>query len=58
VTGTQILKVEKVQTVVNGKVHDVDYWCENCQFSNPQPGPCRCCGGETSFRELPAKQQP
>jgi hypothetical protein len=55
IPGTHLLKVEKVQTVVKGQVCDIDYWCENCQFANPQPGPCRCCGGETVFRELPAK---
>lgn len=56
VPGTQMLKLEKVQTVVKGKLHDIDYWCENCQFPNTQPGPCMCCGGETVFRERLAKQ--
>jgi hypothetical protein len=49
--GTQILKVEKVQTVKAGKVFDVDYWCENCQLAYPQPGKCMCCGSETELRE-------
>ena len=49
------LRVTKVQSVVKGKVHDIDYWCENCQFSNTAPGPCVCCGGTTEFRERPAK---
>jgi hypothetical protein len=55
VRGTQILKVEKVQTVKAGKVYDVDYWCENCQLSYTEPGKCKCCGSDTVLRELPAK---
>ncbi|MBN9120323.1 MAG: hypothetical protein J0I06_14395 [Planctomycetes bacterium] len=53
--GTRVLHVEKVQTVKGGKVFDVDYWCENCQLEATEPGPCKCCGGETILREQPAK---
>ncbi|QEL21008.1 hypothetical protein PX52LOC_08137 [Limnoglobus roseus] len=53
--GSQILKVEKVQTVKAGKVYDVDYWCENCQLAWSAPGACQCCGGDTVFREREAK---
>ena len=53
--GTQMLKVEKVQTMKDGKVFDVDYWCENCQLAYPEPGKCMCCGGETALRERPVK---
>jgi hypothetical protein len=53
--GAQVLKVEKVQAVKDGKPFDLDYWCENCQLSYPQPGKCHCCQGETVLRELPAK---
>lgn len=56
-TATQSLKVEKVQSVVKGVVHDIDYWCDNCQFPNPAPGPCLCCGGPTVLREKPAKDK-
>ncbi|MFT3881126.1 MAG: hypothetical protein QM703_15870 [Gemmatales bacterium] len=52
---TSTLKVKKVQTVVDGKVFDVDYWCERCQLAATEPGKCRCCGGDTVLRELPAK---
>lgn len=54
--GTQIVKVEKVQTVKDGKVYNVDYWCENCQLSWVQPGECECCGGETVLREIEVKE--
>jgi hypothetical protein len=53
--GTQTLAVAKVQTLVSGKLFDVDYWCENCQLAAKEPGKCKCCGGDTVLRELPAK---
>lgn len=53
--GTHVLHVEKVQTVKSGKAFNVDYWCDQCQLEATEPGPCKCCGGETVLRELPAK---
>jgi hypothetical protein len=53
--GTHALHVEKVQTVKNGKIFNVDYWCDQCQLEASEPGPCKCCGGDTVLRELPAK---
>jgi hypothetical protein len=41
--------------VKNGKVYDVDYWCDPCQLAATEPGPCKCCGGPIALRELPAK---
>jgi hypothetical protein len=49
------LQVVRVQTVKNGKVYDVDYWCEICQISSSEPGHCVCCGDETVLRERPAQ---
>jgi rRNA maturation endonuclease Nob1 len=49
------LTLAKVQTVTGGKPFDVDYWCENCQLGYPEPGACKCCGGDTVLRERPAK---
>lgn len=53
--GTKVLLVVKVQTVKEGKVFDVDYWCDECQLEASEPGACKCCGGPTALRELPAK---
>lgn len=53
--GTHTLVVSKVQTVSKGKVFDVMYWCDQCQLAATEPGPCKCCGGQTVFLELPAK---
>ena len=54
VPGTQMLKVEQVQTIKEGKVFNVDYWCENCELAASEPGKCFCCGAETALRETPA----
>ncbi len=51
VPGTTLLRVSGVQTVKDGKVYDVDYWCDNCQLPALSPGPCKCCGGPTVLRE-------
>ncbi len=53
--GTRVLSVERVQTLKDGKAFNVDYWCDQCQLESVEPGPCKCCGGETVLRELPAK---
>lgn len=53
--GTQILQVTTVQTLKDGKLHDVFYWCENCQLAATEPGPCKCCGAETALFEAPVK---
>jgi hypothetical protein len=49
--GTKDLKVEFVQTVKDGKLLTVDFWCEVCQISHQQPMPCVCCGDELELRE-------
>lgn len=55
VPGTKKLKVELVQSIKDGKLFDIDYWCENCQLAASKPGKCFCCGADTALRELPAK---
>ena|SRR5438874_2004635 len=55
VSGTKKLRVVLVQTVKDGRVYDVDYWCGVCQISLNYPGSCVCCGDETELRERPAK---
>lgn len=55
VPGTKDLQVVCVQTVKDGTVSDVDYWCETCQISILHPGTCFCCGEETERRERPAR---
>jgi hypothetical protein len=55
VRGTNVLQVVRVQTVGDGGVFDVDYWCEVCQISLTHPGACYCCGQEADLRERPAR---
>lgn len=55
IPGTQMLVVKKVQSVVKGKLHDVDYWCEKCQLAASEPGVCKCCGSPVELRELPVE---
>ena len=52
---TQGLRVVRVQTLKDGELYDVDYWCEICQISLDYPGLCVCCNEETVFRERPAR---
>jgi hypothetical protein len=53
--GGKGLQVVSVQTVKDGVVYDVDYWCEICQISGSAPGACVCCGDEVELRERPAR---
>jgi hypothetical protein len=53
--GSGALGVVYVQTVEGDQVLDVDYWCETCKISLNRPGPCYCCGEETTLRERPAR---
>lgn len=55
VPGGKTLKVKKVQTIVDGKRFNVDYWCERCQLAATEPGRCRCCGDVVMLRELPVE---
>jgi hypothetical protein len=53
--GTRDLEVVYVQTVKDGVVCEVDYWCDVCQISANHPGPCVCCGDDSPLRERPAR---
>lgn len=55
VEGTQLLKVERIRTIVDGKLMEVDYWCEKCALRYSEPGICICCGMDALRRELPVK---
>jgi hypothetical protein len=54
IPGTQLLVIKKVQTLVDGKLQDVDYWCAKCELTYTEPGECVCCGQQTVLRERPA----
>lgn len=55
VPGTQFLQVGEVHTLKGGTPHEVYYWCFNCQLRANEPGPCKCCGGDTVLVEVAVK---
>ncbi len=46
------LHVVGVQTYAKGKLHDVYYWCANCQLAYSGPGECLCCGDSVKLVEV------
>ncbi len=55
VPGSTLLQVVNVHSYLNGKLHDVYYWCDICAIRGFEAGICDCCGGEMDFREVPVK---
>lgn len=53
--GSQILQVLEVQSVRDGVIHDVYYWCDICSIKRFEKKICDCCGGPMELREVPAK---
>ena len=47
------LEVIKVQSVKEGKLYDIFYFCEVCTITAYTPGLCPCCRNELEFRETP-----
>jgi len=47
------LEIIKVQSVKEGKLYDIFYYCEVCSITAYTPGLCPCCRNELEFREKP-----
>lgn len=47
------LEIVTVQSVRDGKLYDIYYFCELCNVRAYAPGPCPCCRNEMEFRETP-----
>ena len=47
------LEVIKVQSVKEGKLYDIFYYCEVCNIKSYAPGLCPCCRNELEFKETP-----
>lgn len=45
------LEIIKVQSVKEGKLYDIFYYCDICSITSYTPGPCPCCGKDLEFRE-------
>jgi hypothetical protein len=55
VPGVSMLQITKVQSVINGQIHAVYYWCDHCELAATEPGPCSCCGSPVKLYEDPVK---
>jgi len=47
------LEVIKVQSIKEGKLYDIFYFCEVCNIKAYAPGPCPCCRNDLEFMETP-----
>jgi hypothetical protein len=55
VPGSSLLQVINVHSYLEGKLHEVYYWCDICTIRGYEAGICDCCGGMMERRETPAK---
>jgi hypothetical protein len=55
IPNANFLQVINVHSLVNGKLHDVYYWCDICVIKRYEAGICDCCGAPMVFREEPVK---
>lgn len=53
--GTDFIEVIKFQSWLNGKLHDLYYFCDICYITASKPGACECCQEPVEFRETPAE---
>jgi|SRR5262249_10739326 len=50
------LELVAVQSLKNGKLYDIYYYCDICNITAYAPGPCPCCRRELEFKEMPSPQ--
>jgi hypothetical protein len=54
---THLLQVLSVNSVKNGQLYEVYYWCDICSIRrNELLKKCDCCGGPMELREEPVKK--
>jgi hypothetical protein len=56
-TSKKQLELIRVQSIREGKLYDLYYFCELCNIRAYAPGLCPCCRNEMEFRETPATDQ-
>ena len=56
-TAKDQLELVRVQSLRDGKLYDLYYFCELCNIRAYAPGLCPCCRNEMEFRETPATDQ-
>jgi hypothetical protein len=50
---TNFIEVIKFQSLKNGKLFDLYYYCDICAITAHKPGACECCQEPVEFRETP-----
>jgi hypothetical protein len=55
-SGANQLEVLRVQSIRNGKLYDLYYFCNICNITAYSPGPCPCCRRDLEFKEVPASE--
>jgi hypothetical protein len=54
---THLLQVLGINSIVNGQLHEVYYWCDVCSIRRTEKLlRCECCGGPMELRETPLKK--
>ena len=54
---THLLQVLSVNSVKNGQLHEIYYWCDICSIRrNELLKKCDCCGGPMELREEPVEK--
>jgi len=54
---THLLQVLSVNSVKNGQMYEIYYWCDICSIRrNELLKKCDCCGGPMELREEPVKK--
>lgn len=54
--GATMLQVLSVQSIKNGQLYDIYYWCDICAIRRNEKKDCECCGGPMELREEPIKK--
>jgi len=49
------IEIIKLQSVREGLLYDLYYFCETCNIKALVGGPCPCCQADLEFRETPAE---
>ncbi len=52
---SDFLQVINLHSIINGKLHEVYYWCDICTIRRTEGGACDCCGAPLEKREEPWK---
>jgi hypothetical protein len=50
---TKLFQVLSVRGLVNGKPHELFYWCDICSIKRYEKMDCECCGGDMILKEEP-----